>query len=232
MFKVEDYVKTLRQGVFPIVAVTMNPFDFELQSGELRTYLKEVMKADHFLFVGEGDDKATRKHAHGLIIGGKWTLDNKRRKLKEKFKCLQEKGKGGTHPLRLVPLKEVLQIYYLCKDITLKNVRVISSNETLEKSEIYIEYGKKYLKLKKTKKKDESKSKLNKFCLYVKKNRDITKKLDTSYLVKLLLSYMKEQDINCRTFSSVDRYINYYLSEHNARLWIDQMTNALESRYL
>lgn len=248
MDMLDEFYSALELEDETLQSLHLNPWPHS-RLDEIRDYLKDRFGCHSIIAVGEGDGLKKAFHAHILLLGGKIGIDHRRRVIRDYFKSLSEKGsKGGFHPMKLIQVKKEIQMVYLFKDICRLHLDhklpciswVGRSIKNLPNHRLYKKYGDRYRELEELNKTLRKKDKLTGYCLYVLSCKSPTfldkcwrgaEKELFGLLVRRLLEYWQKNNINFRTSSSVDRYINYFLSEHVDYLYKDQMVDMLLRRY-
>lgn len=248
MLLLDNFMKAYADESEPLHAIHLNPWPHS-RLDEMRDYLVKRFSCSEVIIVGEGDGVKKVFHAHGLLLGGTCGIDHRRRILRKHFKSLSEVGsKGGNHPLKLNKVVGELQIFYLfkgmCHSHQEHNQPCISwvkiKGRMLPNINLYKTYRVEYDRLKVLYKKKMNSSKLTGYSQHILNNKHLryvyhwqgaTSEEIVSFLIRGLLQYYKKNDINFRTSSSIDRYINFFLSEHEPALYTEIQSRVFMRRY-
>lgn len=242
----DSFLDALATGDKTLQAIHLNPWPHD-RLVEMRDYLKKRFLCKEVLIIGEGDGVKTVFHAHGIMFGGKCNIDHRRRVIRQDFLSLCEKGKsGGSHPLVLKSVNDELQIYYLFKGLCrlhhtdrLPCMSYVGESITeLPNNDLYTHYQKEYKKFKDLCKKKGNESKLKQYCSYVlaKSHPSYSYGYDDEkkvrFLTKSCIEYFKKVAYNFRTGGSVAKFINYFLSEYEEKMWCEIHSRSFIRRYL
>lgn len=207
-------------------SITGNVKDFNVE--ELKRFLKRISTNDtNFIITKEYGKDGKNPHLHFYIEHTTLQIDTVRKNLRTDpyFKKLKGKTAGGDHKYNMKYIQEMIQFYYIFKEVPLQKIdeNVISEGFQISR-ELVEEYQRMYIRCLEHKKLSAS----NKFFFWLtakKLSHSVLR--DRKKLMRQFLNYTIEKNLSIINYGTQDKFINYVLARTNRedieRAWDDRI---------